>query len=194
MDTKKRSLIGMLVAVLVMMVSVIPAISTVSASGFEDDDGNLDLDGGTGGGDFDWNEFAPVTWSAPGLNQTATDLEDGWSFDGNEDRQASALDDAFAGGTKQDNECPSVITQKANNKTDVILWTIGDMNAGDTAHLVVDLSGSVPAKTPDCQVRYLSGPWSALFSTDGITFEKSEYTGRVSVEVDSNGNPNDCSP
>jgi hypothetical protein len=102
-----------------MMVSVIPAISTVSASGFEDDDGNLDLDGGTGGGDFDWNEFAPVTWSAPGPNQTATDLEDGWSFDGNEDRQASALDDAFAGGTKQDNECPSVITQKANNKTDL---------------------------------------------------------------------------
>lgn len=79
-----------------------------------------------------------------------------------------------------------------NKKTDVILWTIGNMTAGQTETLVVDLSGSIPAKTPDCQVRYLSGPWSALFSTDGIAFDKTDYTGRVSVQVDSDGDPDNC--
>ena len=82
--------------------------------------------------------------------------------------------------------------RKANKKTDVILWSIGDMTAGQTATLSVPLSGSIPTKTPDCQVRYLSGSWSALFSTDGINFEKTDYTGRVSIQVDSNGNPDDC--
>jgi hypothetical protein len=79
-----------------------------------------------------------------------------------------------------------------NKKADVILWTIGDMEKGQTAKLLVELSGSIPPKTPDCQVRYLSGPWSALFSIDDILFQKSDYTGRVLVQVDSNGNPNDC--
>jgi hypothetical protein len=82
--------------------------------------------------------------------------------------------------------------RKANRKTDVILWTIGDMAKGTDAYLTVDLAGSIPARTADCQVRYLSGPWSALYSEDGIVTEKSDYTGRVSVQVDSNGNPDDC--
>jgi len=69
------------------------------------------------------------------------------------------------------------------------------MTAGQTETLVVDLTGSIPPKTPDCQVRYLSGPWSALFSTNGgVNFDKTDYTGRVSVQVDSNGNPDDCGP
>jgi hypothetical protein len=82
--------------------------------------------------------------------------------------------------------------RKANKKTDVILWTIGDMIAGQTETLIVPLSGTIPPKTPDCQVRFLSGAWSALFSTDGINFEKSDYTGRVWITVDSNNDPNDC--
>jgi hypothetical protein len=83
--------------------------------------------------------------------------------------------------------------RNANKKSEVILWTIGDMAAGDTARLGVLLSGSIPRNAPDCQTRYLSGPWSALSSTDGVV-TKTPYTGRVTVQVDSDGNPNDCGP
>ncbi len=83
--------------------------------------------------------------------------------------------------------------RKSNKKADVILWRIGDMTAGQTETLRVDLSGTIPRDTPDCQIRYLSGAWSALFSLDGINFQKTDYTGRVSIQVDSNGNPYDCS-
>jgi hypothetical protein len=37
-----------------------------------------------------------------------------------------------------------------------------------------------------------SGPWSAMFSTDGLVFEKSEYTGRVTLYTDTDGDPDDC--
>lgn len=98
-------------------------------------------------------------------------------------------------GRSADSLHPTIGTaaiRKANRKTDVILWTIGDMAKGTDAYLTVDLAGSIPPKTADCQIRYLSGPWSALYSEDGIVTEKSDYTGRVTVQVDSNGNPDDC--
>lgn len=81
--------------------------------------------------------------------------------------------------------------RKANRKTDVILWTIGDMLAGDTETLDVDLEGSLK-RAPDCDERFLSGPWSALFSLDGFAFEKTDYTGRVSIFTNSNGVEGDC--
>lgn len=81
--------------------------------------------------------------------------------------------------------------RKANRKTDVVLWTIGDMTAGDTETLIVGLIGSLKG-APDCDERFLSGPWSALFSTDGFVFEKSDYTGRVSIFTNSNGVAGDC--
>lgn len=87
----------------------------------------------------------------------------------------------------------SVEVRNANKKAEVLLWTIGNMNAGDEAKLDVTLAGTIPNKTPDCQPRYLSGPWSTRFSTDeGATFTKSSYTGRVTILVDSNGDDTDC--
>jgi hypothetical protein len=83
--------------------------------------------------------------------------------------------------------------RNANKKTDVILWTIGDMTAGQTETLDVDLRGSLKG-APDCDERFLSGPWSALFSLDGLLFEKTDYTGRVSVFTNSNGVAGDCAP
>lgn len=83
--------------------------------------------------------------------------------------------------------------RNANKKTDVILWTIGEMNSGDDATLTVDLSGSIKARSEDCKELFLSGPWSAMFSTDGLVFEKSEYTGRVTLFTDTDGDPYDCS-
>ncbi|MDT8320268.1 MAG: hypothetical protein RQ826_07045 [Xanthomonadales bacterium] len=81
--------------------------------------------------------------------------------------------------------------RKANKKTDVILWSIGDMEAGDTESLDVSLRGSLKG-APDCDERFLSGAWSALFSLDGLTTEKTDYTGRVSVLTNSNGIEGDC--
>jgi hypothetical protein len=43
----------------------------------------------------------------------------GWAFTGLEDAQATTSDSAFAGGTKQDDECATVNTGKAPNKDDV---------------------------------------------------------------------------
>jgi hypothetical protein len=87
-----------------------------TASGFEDDDGNL-ADDTTAG--IDWNTFAPTTWTGDANLRTATDSADGWTFKGIEDRQATTTDSAFAGGTKQDDECASVIGAKAPNKDDL---------------------------------------------------------------------------
>ena len=85
----------------------------------------------------------------------------------------------------------SAVIRNGNKKNEVILWTIGTMEFGDTATLTVDLSGSIPAKTPDCQLRYLSGPWSATYKEDGLTL-KSDYTGRVFLFTTLDGDSSDC--
>jgi hypothetical protein len=89
----------------------------------------------------------------------------------------------------------TVGVRKDTKKNQILLWTIGNMTDGQVAHLDVQVNGPIPLSTPDCQIRYLSGPWSAISSTDGgATSTKSDYTGRVTVQVDSNGNPDDCGP
>jgi hypothetical protein len=89
-----------------------------NASGFQDDDGNL-IDDGAG---IDWNNFDPVNWlptptTTP--NREADKVQDGWTFKGIEDWEATTSDSGFAGGTKQDDNCASVITAKAPNKDDL---------------------------------------------------------------------------
>jgi hypothetical protein len=85
-------------------------------SGFESDDGNLDIDTV---GNFDWNGFAPLTWVGAAPYRTSTASAGGWDFTGLEDANATTSDTAFAGGTKQDNECATVNTGKAPNKDDL---------------------------------------------------------------------------
>jgi len=88
-----------------------------TASGFEDDDANLVVNS-----TFDWNGFSPVTWSphpATTPTRTAEKTASGWKFLGVEDWQATTSDSGFAGGTKQDDDCGSVITAKAPNKDDL---------------------------------------------------------------------------
>ena len=88
------------------------------AIGFEDDDGNLAVNS-----TFDWNGFSPVTWSphpaTTPTRQTDDKTVNGFQFKGIEDWQATTSDSAFAGGTKQDDNCASVITAKAPNKDDL---------------------------------------------------------------------------
>ncbi len=94
-------------------------------AGFEDDDGNL-IDnaplfapGPPATGDIDWNNFDPTTWTGTAPTRQSTKVFNGWQFLGLEDWQATTADSAFAGGTKQDDDCPSIVTGKAPNKDDL---------------------------------------------------------------------------
>jgi hypothetical protein len=85
-----------------------------TASGFEDDDGNLVVNS-----TFDWNGFSPVTWNGTAPNQSASKVASGWSFAGLTDAQATTSDSGFAGGIKQDVNCPTLKNGKAPNKDDL---------------------------------------------------------------------------
>jgi hypothetical protein len=104
---------GVLVLAAVSMAAAAPG-PVGSASGFEDDDGNLVVDS-----TFDWNGFVTTTWTGTAPYRTSSKTASGWSFVGLEDAQATNSDSAFAGGTKQDDACPTVNTGKAPNKDDL---------------------------------------------------------------------------
>jgi hypothetical protein len=101
----------------VILVPVAIALAVGNESGFEDDDGNLAPN--PLGLNFDWNSFDPTTWTGTAPNRTSSTNVNGWAFTGLEDAQETGTDSAFAGGTKQDNECASVGTQRASNKDDL---------------------------------------------------------------------------
>jgi hypothetical protein len=85
-------------------------------SGFEDDDGNL-VDNAAAG--IDWNSFSPTTWTGTAPTRQSNKTASPWTFLGLEDAQKTSSDSAFAGGTKQDDNCASVITASAPNKDDL---------------------------------------------------------------------------
>jgi hypothetical protein len=76
-----------------------------------------------------------------------------------------------------------------NKRNDVILWNIGGMTAGESENMVVRVCGTTaglncPTDPPLTQ--YLTGPWSTTYghSVNGVlTYDKSEYTGRVSIDT-----------
>jgi Prealbumin-like fold domain len=111
--------LGVAFASLVLLIGVVLVNSAqagpiAAASGFEDDDGNLAVNS-----TFDWNGFSPVTWTGTAPKQLGSKLVSGWQFDGATDAQATTSDDGFAGGTKQDKNCATVIGTKAPNKDDL---------------------------------------------------------------------------
>jgi hypothetical protein len=93
-----------------------------TAAGFEDDDGNLIDDAAAG---IDWNTFDPVSWTGTAPYRQADKVGtsgaiNGWQFKGLEDAAVSGNDTAFAGGTKQDNDCATVnYGPKPPNKDDL---------------------------------------------------------------------------
>jgi hypothetical protein len=105
-------------AVIALVAGELPASAgpVATAAGFEGDDGNLAPAAPI---NFDWNSFAPTTWTGTAPNRTASKTVSGWALTGLEDAQATTSDSAFAGGTKQDNDCASVIGAKAPNKDDM---------------------------------------------------------------------------
>jgi hypothetical protein len=90
--------------------------SVSTDAGFEFADGNLAPQAPT---NFDWNSFAPTTWTGTAPTRTTTKTVSGWALTGLEDAQKTSSDSAFAGGTKQDKDCASVIGASAPNKDDL---------------------------------------------------------------------------
>jgi hypothetical protein len=58
-------------------------------------------------------------WSGTAPFRTSTKDASDWAFTGLEDASATTSDSAFAGGTKQDDDCATVGTGKAPNKDDL---------------------------------------------------------------------------
>lgn len=73
------------------------------------------------------------------------------------------------------------VAWRYNNRNQVLTWNL-DMPNGTTETLLVTVDGHIPASA-DCEsIRFLSGPWSAVYDA-GAGAVKSDYTGRVSVQV-----------
>jgi hypothetical protein len=124
------------VSLLWSAVALAGAIGT--AQGFQDDDGNL-VDDGAG---IDWNSFQDVSWlpansTTPTRQADKTDL--GFKFKGIEDWQATTADSGFAGGTKQDDNCATVITAKAPNKDDLKRIYLAS-TVGSNGHIYLNLA------------------------------------------------------
>jgi hypothetical protein len=110
------------------------------AAGFEDNDGNMRADNtvptgadDTGGGysvNFDWNKLEPsgLKWgnfnsgnqSGVGNGTAGLSTNGGWQTAGQLAPIGNAAgQNSFAGGTKQDDDCPAVINQGVQNKDDL---------------------------------------------------------------------------
>ena len=130
--------VALLVAALSL--SAAPARANLPGSNFEGNDGNLVIDTA---GNMDWNGFtssqSPLQWStgtAP-YRQAATTVN-GWTYHGFEDAQKSGSDTQFAGGVKQDDNCPSTNTSSSPNKDDLIRTYIANKTIND--HVFVALA------------------------------------------------------
>jgi hypothetical protein len=126
--TKWLSLIGVIAALVVGW--QVAAFAVLPGSGFQGNDGNLIASDGPAN-TIDWNSFADVEWTGTAPKRTAEKQALGWDFDGLEDAQATTSDDGFAGGTKQDNNCPAVISAKAPNKDDLKRVYFANTTAAD---------------------------------------------------------------
>jgi Prealbumin-like fold domain len=127
---KKKGMLAALAAFAMLLALTVPAFAgpVSDAAGFEGDDGNLAPAAPI---NFDWNSFAPTTWIGTPPTRTATDSQGGWDFTGLEDWQATTVDSAFAGGTKQDHDCASVGTGKAPNKDDLKRYYLANSTAAN---------------------------------------------------------------
>lgn len=118
-----------------------------TAAGFEDDDGNLAPQAPI---NFDWNSFADVSWQPSPTttpNRTADKVVSGFTFKGIEDWQAANADTAFAGGTKQDDDCATVGTGKAPNKDDLKRIYLAS-KTGTNGHTYLELAWArIPQNT-----------------------------------------------
>jgi len=143
---RKRSAFSALVGTLSLATAFLFVTSPAFAgplssdAGFELADGNLAPQAPI---NFDWNSFAPTTWTGTAPYRTSEKTVSGWKFTGLEDDAATTSDTAFAGGTKQDDDCASVIGAKAPNKDDLkrVYVTSKTLSSGDrSGHVILGLA------------------------------------------------------
>jgi hypothetical protein len=103
-----------------------------TAAGFEGDDANLAVDS-----TFDWNGFAPTTWTGDAPYRQSEKTVNGWVFNGIEDDEVDTGDTAFAGGTKQDDACATVGDGKAPNKDDLKRIYIANKTVGGEKYIAL---------------------------------------------------------
>jgi hypothetical protein len=140
--------------VLAILLAVPAFAATSEDSGFEGDDGNLNVDS-----TFDWNGFyadngatPPVrtspTWTGTAPNRIGSATASGWKFTGIEDAQNSGTDNVFDGGVKQDNECAGVgAGPKPPNKDDLKRIYITNKTGAD-GHVYLGLAWArIPQNT-----------------------------------------------
>jgi hypothetical protein len=79
----------------------------------------------------------------------------------------------------------SAAVRNNNQRNDVILWNIGNMSAGSHATMDVQVCGTTAkfACPSDPVTEFLTGSWSTTFTPAGGVPTKSDYTGRVSIDV-----------
>jgi hypothetical protein len=71
-----------------------------------------------------------------------------------------------------------------NNKNQVITWNMDSLGKDQDATLPLMVTGTIKPNTPSGTILRLLGPWSVTYSTDGgLTYQKSDYTGAVTVTV-----------
>jgi hypothetical protein len=134
-STNRRRIISTLAVISLALFGLVatsgPAIATVSSdAGFEFADANL-----AHGSAMDWNDFATTTWTGTAPYKVSNKTVSGWAFRGLQDAEALNADTGFAGGTKQDADCPSVVGSKAPNKDDLKRVYISSKTVGGDVFL-----------------------------------------------------------
>jgi hypothetical protein len=126
------------VAIVALVLAIGASAGAVSTSaGFQGDDGNLDPALPAGATGIDWNTFSPTTWTGTAPFQNSTKTASGWDFTGIADAQEVTSDTAFAGGTKQDDNCANVGTGKAPNKDDLKRIYIASSTVNNNTYLAL---------------------------------------------------------
>lgn len=188
---KKKGMLAALAAFAMLLALTIPASAVSGESGFEDDDGNLNPQAPI---NFDWNSFAPTTWTGTAPNRVSEKTVSPWSFDGLEDAQATTSDNGFAGGTKQDDECATVISAKAPNKDDLkrVYFASGTVND----HVYMNLAWvRIPQNTtsPSAHIafEFNQSETACGGSSDGLVERSTANGGDVLIVYDFEGGATD---
>jgi hypothetical protein len=189
--------------------SVLAAPGDVSlAAGFEGNDGNLvpgdDVQAADDSPDFDWNSFATTSWAtgtAP--YRSSAKVFSGWSFVGLEDAQVDGDDTAFAGGTKQDNDCPTVKAgPKPPNKDDLERVYVAS-TTGDDGHVYLALGWvRIPQNTTNASAHVAfefnqanldpaNCPITTIPGNDGLVRRSTDNGGDALIVYDFEGSSTD---
>ena len=131
---RRRTIAGVTILALATLglaaTSTTASASVSTDAGFEFADGNL-----VHNALMDWNDFAPTTWTGTAPYRTSSTNVAGWAFTGLEDAAAVTSDSAFAGGTKQDDDCATVTGAKAPNKDDLKRVYVTSKTVGGKVYL-----------------------------------------------------------